>query len=182
VHRLRDSALQSLPKTLDPSFLTLSPETTGYLESKHVREALKTLNPEARDLFGRLSGAAGQWDAVVRGYEKEALFLGEAALDMVRLVNYEIPYQRKQIGRLQQQLADLDKKEAEFRKNAGACAQRYKQACEELGIQVRAPFLLFYTRESTGGMGKRVTTCSKVLGRDPFVNWASLKRPPLSTG
>lgn len=136
VHRLRDAALSALPKAQDPSFLTLSSETTGYLETKHVRETLKTLNPEARDLFGRLSGAAGQWDTVVRAYEKDVLFLGEAAVDMVRLVNYEVPFQRKQIARLQQQLADLDKKESEFRKNAGVCAQRYKQACEELGIQV----------------------------------------------
>ncbi|GAQ85552.1 hypothetical protein KFL_002410020 [Klebsormidium nitens] len=167
VHHLRDAALTALPKTLDPSFLNLSSETTGYLEVKHVRDTLAELNPETRGLFGRLSGAAGQWDAVVQAYEKGALFLGEAALDLVRLVNYEVPFQRKQIARWQQQLADLDKKEAEFRKNAGVSAQRYKQACEELGIQgtdVRSE-LLGLARHLPGVFNRVVSKlCSQELG------------------
>lgn len=46
------------------------------------------------------------------------------------------PYERKQIARIQQQLADLDLKEAEFKRNAAVSAMKYQQACQELGIAV----------------------------------------------
>ncbi len=45
--------------------------------------------------------------------------------------------------KVQQQLTDMERKEAEFRRNAAASAVKYQQACQELGIQVGLYFLLF---------------------------------------
>jgi hypothetical protein len=39
---------------------------------------------------------------------------------------------------VQQQLTDMEKKEAEYKRNAAAAATRYQQACQELGIKVRS--------------------------------------------
>ena len=47
------------------------------------------------------------------------------------------PSQKKEIAKVQQQLTDMEKKEAEYKRNAAAAATRYQQACEELGIKVR---------------------------------------------
>lgn len=38
---------------------------------------------------------------------------------------------------MQHQLTDMEKKEAEYKRNAAAAATRYQQACQELGIKVR---------------------------------------------
>ncbi|MCO5574868.1 hypothetical protein L7F22_028661 [Adiantum nelumboides] len=128
------AALRSLPKDLDSSFPSLAAEDIGYLEAKHVLDVLTAARPEARTLFGRLSGIAGDWDTIVRAYEKDYLFLGESAQVMIQTVSYDIPYFKKQIAKFQQQLADVERKESEYKRSAAAAAIKYKQACQELGI------------------------------------------------
>lgn len=165
--RVASALSSSLPRNSDPWLQSLTAENTGYLEARRIRDLLLQANPEARNLFGRLSGAAGEWDAIVKVYEKELLFLGEAAQLMVQYTNYEIPYQKKQIVKVQQQLTDMERKEAEFRRNAAASAVKYQQACQELGIQgndVRAELMAL--RKSLPAIFTEVVNaiCSDTVG------------------
>ena len=55
------------------------------------------------------------------------MHIAEAAQTMIQNVDYEIPYLRKQMAKCNQQMADADRRHAEYTRSAETCANNYKK-------------------------------------------------------
>lgn len=62
------------------------------------------------------------------------MWLGEAGQSLIRAVDDEIPYLRKQSAQLQQQVTDLERRHVDLLKSAASAAREYKQVCTGQGL------------------------------------------------
>ena len=88
------------------------------------------------------------------------VYLGEASQTLLQSVDYDIPYIRKQMAKLNQQVADCDRKEGEYLKAAATCAANYK----EVRARVR-PCMHHACRMHAGEMGECVAYMHVCDGR-----------------
>jgi len=70
-----------------------------------IVEILKETEADTKNLFGRYgSQRMKDWQEILRLYEKDNVYLAEAAQMLMRNVNYEVPSIKKQIQKLEQLL------------------------------------------------------------------------------
>lgn len=84
----------------------LSGSYINYFHCLKIIEILKETEADTKNLFGRYgSQRMKDWQDIVKNYEKENLYLAEAAQILVRNINYEIPGLKKQIAKEEQMQA-----------------------------------------------------------------------------
>ncbi|KAG7172176.1 CDK5 regulatory subunit-associated protein 3-like, partial [Homarus americanus] len=74
------------------------------------------------------------WQEVIRLYEKDNVYLTEAAQLLVRNVNYEVPGIKRQIAKGSQIQQECDRKEADCIKGIADSKKKYLQMCKQIGI------------------------------------------------
>lgn len=75
------------------------------------------------------------WIIVLKSYEKDNLYLAEAAQLATRNINYEIPSARKQMTTLEKLSADSLQRSQDAIKSESILHNEYVQACHQLGIK-----------------------------------------------
>lgn len=75
------------------------------------------------------------WIAVVKSYEKDNLYLAEAAQLLARNINYEIPSARKQMTTLEKLSNEALTKSQDAVKSENILKNEFNAACQQLGIK-----------------------------------------------
>ncbi|DBB02880.1 TPA: hypothetical protein ACH3X1_013485 [Trebouxia sp. C0004] len=119
--------MKSLPADFDQT------ASVSYFTASEIRDRLA--GSAEKGMFGGLKGSAGTWDRIVKAYEKQNLHLAESGNTLIRNVDFEIPYFKKQAEKTQHQLSDQEHKHEEYLRNAEGSTKEFKLECAELGIK-----------------------------------------------
>ncbi|EDV20936.1 uncharacterized protein TRIADDRAFT_50915 [Trichoplax adhaerens] len=130
-----NNAIQDMPEN-DEIKQLLSGTYIHYFHCLKIIEVLKISESATKNIFGRYSSKRMKdWQQIVAMYEADSIGLAEAADMLMRNVNYEIAASKKNIGKCQQQLRDLTRKESEYTSNANIFRNKFLQTCKQIGIQ-----------------------------------------------
>ncbi|CAG5073475.1 Similar to Cdk5rap3: CDK5 regulatory subunit-associated protein 3 (Rattus norvegicus) [Cotesia congregata] len=107
----------------------------NYFHCQKIVSILEKTEANSKNLFGRYgSQRMKDWKEIIRLYEKDNLYLAEAAQILIRNINYEIPSLKKQIHKLDQTKRDLEKNIAEYKKSEIIAQSEFNTLCKNLGI------------------------------------------------
>lgn len=108
----------------------------NYFHCKEIIEILKQTEKDTKSVFGTYgSKRMKDWQEVVKLYEKDNIYLGEAAQILVRNINYEIPNIKKQMNKCEQQSEECLKRIQTISKTENVLLNEHSALCQQLGIQ-----------------------------------------------
>lgn len=114
----------------------LSGAHINYFHCIQILEILKKTEADTKNLFGRYSSQRfNDWQSIIKMYEKESVYLAEAAQIFVRNVSYEIPGIRRQIAHLEKLEEEANKKVNDLTKSETVLKNEYASLCEQFKIQ-----------------------------------------------
>lgn len=126
--------LTDIPQNEKLSFLLSIP----HLNYFHVLEVVDILNAtekEKKNFLGQCtSPVLNAWTEVTKLYQKNGVFLAEAAQQLIRFVNYEIAALKKSVDKNQKMVKECQRKESEYDQQVQQIAETFKSKCCRLGI------------------------------------------------
>ncbi|XP_036331698.1 CDK5RAP3-like protein [Rhagoletis pomonella] len=129
------NALQDMPAN-DQLIKLLSGTNINYYHCKEIVETLKQTEKETKSVFGTYgSQRMKDWQEILRLYEKDNVYLAEAAQIYVRNVNYEVPGIRKQMTKLEQQSDECLKRVQDLGKPETQLLAEHAALLQQLGIK-----------------------------------------------
>ncbi|KAL5288500.1 CDK5RAP3 family protein [Megaselia abdita] len=114
----------------------LSGSHINYFHCKEIIEILKQTEKDTKSVFGTYgSKRMKDWQEIVKLYEKDNIYLGEAAQLLVRNVNYEIPNIKKTMNKCEQQSEECLKRIQSISKTENVLLNEHTALCHQLGIK-----------------------------------------------
>ncbi|CAH0546182.1 unnamed protein product [Brassicogethes aeneus] len=129
-----NSAIQDMPAH-EGIIKLLSGQHINYFHCLKIVDILKETEADTKNLFGRYgSQRMKDWQDIISSYQKDNLYLAEAAQMLIRNVSYEIPGLKKQVAKIEQSQLECEKKLKDYGKVETTALKEFNVACEQLGI------------------------------------------------
>ena len=114
----------------------LSGTNINYFHCLQIIDILKETEKDTKNFFGSYgSQRMKDWQEVVAMYQRDNIYLAEAAQLLSQAVTYEIPGLKKQLAKTIQVQGDCDKREKDNAKKARDFRADYEKSCKQLGIE-----------------------------------------------
>lgn len=145
-----------------------------YFHCLQIIDILKTTEADTKSVFGRYgSQRMKDWLEISRLYERDSVYLGEAAQILVRNINYELPSIRKQIVKFDQLIDEAQKKIQDQTATEAILNAQRTALCQKLGIKgehLRQEFLkklkdLPVLLEEIASMTKQLNQATEIYGK-----------------
>jgi len=108
----------------------------NYFHVHEIVELLSVSEKEKKNFLGQCtSPLLNAWNEVTKLYQKNGVFLAEAAQQLIRFVNYEIAALKKSVDKNQKMVKECQRKEAEYDQQVLQIADTYQSKCRRLGIE-----------------------------------------------
>lgn len=116
----------------------------NYFHCLQIVEILKTTEKDSKSLFGRYgSQRMTDWQAIVRAYEKDSIYLAEAA-QILQRHNVEVPGLRKHRNKIGQLIDEAQQRIKDQLRTEDQLNAERNAICQQLGIRgadLRAEFM-----------------------------------------
>ncbi|UYV67249.1 cdk5rap3 [Cordylochernes scorpioides] len=130
-----NAAIQDMPEHEDIVKLLAGTHLT-YFECLEIVEILKKTEANTKNIFGQYSSKKiKDWQEIIKLYEKNNVYLAEAAQIMMRNVKYEIPAIKKHIVKCDHIQDELNKKEHDCMKASQDHKDKFYSSCKQIGIK-----------------------------------------------
>ncbi|XP_054714638.1 CDK5 regulatory subunit-associated protein 3-like isoform X2 [Uloborus diversus] len=135
IRKMINSAIQDMP-AVDEIAQLLAGTYINYFHCLQIVDILKTTESSSKNIFGQYSSQRMKdWLEIVKLYEKDSIYLGEAAQLLIRNIVYELPSLKRQLMKAQQTQEECIKKEADYAKNEHAMRENYATSCQQIEIE-----------------------------------------------
>ncbi|KAG8190596.1 hypothetical protein JTE90_017861 [Oedothorax gibbosus] len=130
-----NNAIQDMP-AVDEIANLLAGTYINYFHCQRIVELLRETESSSKNIFGQYSSKRMKdWLEIVKLYEKENIYLAEAAQLLVRNIVYELPSLKKQLVKLKQIQEESSKKESDYAKNENNMRENYALSCQQMDIE-----------------------------------------------
>lgn len=106
-----------------------------YFHCLRIIEILKTTEADTKSMFGRYSSQRMKdWLEIVRLYEKDNVYIAEAAQTLVRNIQYDLPSVKRQSNKFELLIAEAEKKMQDQTASEAALHAQRAAMCQKLCI------------------------------------------------
>lgn len=129
-----NNAIQDMPAH-EGIVKLLSGQHINYFHCLKIVDILKETEADTKNLFGRYgSQRMKDWQDIISSYQKDNVYLAEAAQVLIRNVTYEVPSLKKQVAKLDTSFAECEKKIKDYSKIEHSAQSEFNASCKQLGI------------------------------------------------
>uniref|UniRef100_A0A183CL08 CDK5 regulatory subunit-associated protein 3 n=1 Tax=Globodera pallida TaxID=36090 RepID=A0A183CL08_GLOPA len=112
-------AIQDMPENEQILTILSNAQYINYFHCKQIVDILRETEKETKNIFGMYSSQRMKdWKEIISLYEKDNVYLAEAANFLQRFVQYEVPALRKQIAKAENTSGESERKERDYAKQA----------------------------------------------------------------